>query len=104
LTRDELSKVDRDGYVITKVDGKRTIVLEPRGQGVLAFSAVCTHEGCTVSFLPDESIIWCACHNGRYDLQGRVVSGPPPRPLPEYGVQKEPDGGIVVSISGLRTS
>jgi len=31
-------------------------------------------------------MIWCACHNGKYDLNGRNVSGPPPRPLDEFKV------------------
>jgi cytochrome b6-f complex iron-sulfur subunit len=51
-----------------------------------AFSAVCTHLGCTVQYRPDLLQIWCPCHNGHYDLNGNVVSGPPPKPLPEYTV------------------
>jgi len=53
----------------------------PRPRGRLrATSAKCTHEGCTVRYKADESIIWCACHNGRFDLDGRVLSGPPRAP------------------------
>lgn len=51
-----------------------------------ALSAVCTHLNCTVQYRSREHDIWCACHNGVYDLQGRTVSGPPPRPLEEYDV------------------
>ena len=51
-----------------------------------AFSAVCTHLSCTVQYRSDLSQIWCACHNGHYDLNGRNVSGPPPRPLEPYDV------------------
>lgn len=97
LTREETSKLEKDKFVIIPVSGERVIVLQPSDQKVLAFSAQCTHEGCTVSYLPGQSIIWCPCHDGRYDLHGRVLSGPPPRPLPEYAVQQQPDGGIVVS-------
>jgi len=46
-----------------------------------AYSAVCSHLNCTVQFNDEKRQIWCACHNGFYDLNGRVVSGPPPRPL-----------------------
>jgi Rieske Fe-S protein len=60
-----------------------------------AFSAVCTHLGCTVQFKKGEDVIWCACHNGAYDLTGRNISGPPPRPLEQYVVH-EADGDIVV--------
>jgi len=51
-----------------------------------AFSAICTHLNCTVQFQESTRQIWCACHNGYYDLNGKVVSGPPPRPLEEYSV------------------
>jgi cytochrome b6-f complex iron-sulfur subunit len=51
-----------------------------------AVSAVCTHLGCTVQYKGDAKEIWCACHNGFYDLNGRNVSGPPPRPLEAYDV------------------
>jgi cytochrome b6-f complex iron-sulfur subunit len=52
-----------------------------------AFSAVCTHLNCTVQYRGDSHVIWCACHNGMYDLNGNVVSGPPPKPLEEYVVR-----------------
>jgi len=52
-----------------------------------AFSGICTHLNCTVQYQTSRQQIWCACHNGFYDLNGRVVSGPPPRPLEEYAVR-----------------
>jgi cytochrome b6-f complex iron-sulfur subunit len=52
-----------------------------------AFSAVCTHLNCTVQYRDSTNQIWCACHNGNYDLNGHVVSGPPPSPLEEYAVR-----------------
>jgi cytochrome b6-f complex iron-sulfur subunit len=61
-----------------------------------AFSAVCTHLSCTVQFRPDLQHIWCACHNGHYDLFGRNTEGPPPRPLEPYDVNIR-DDEIVVS-------
>jgi cytochrome b6-f complex iron-sulfur subunit len=51
-----------------------------------ALSATCTHLGCTVQYRSDLREIWCACHNGTYDLNGRNVSGPPPRPLDVFEV------------------
>lgn len=61
------------------------LVHTPEGEW-RAFSAVCTHLNCTVQYRDDLHQIWCACHNGHYDLLGRNVSGPPPRPLEEYEV------------------
>jgi cytochrome b6-f complex iron-sulfur subunit len=61
-----------------------------------ALSATCTHLGCTVQYRSDLREIWCACHNGIYDLNGRNVSGPPPRPLDVFDVHLRGDE-IVVS-------
>jgi cytochrome b6-f complex iron-sulfur subunit len=97
LTREETAKLEQNKFVIVPVSGQRAIVLEPHDEQLLAFSAVCTHEGCTVTYLPGQSIIWCPCHDGRYDLNGRVISGPPPKPLPEFSVKRQPDGAIVIS-------
>jgi len=63
-----------------------------------AFSAVCTHLGCIVQYDGARRIIWCACHNGQYDLNGKVIAGPPPAPLTEYTVHLRGDQ-IVVSRS-----
>lgn len=66
----------------------------PEG-GYRAFSAICTHLNCTVQYRQREHDIWCACHNGVYDLQGRNVSGPPPRPLEYYDVHVRGDEVVV---------
>jgi len=61
-----------------------------------ALSASCTHLGCTVQYRSDLHEIWCPCHNGMYDLSGRNISGPPPRPLQTFDVHTRGDE-IVVS-------
>ena len=71
------------------------IILTPAGD-LRALAATCTHLDCTVQNRPDLGIIWCACHNGRYDLNGNNISGPPPRPLERYAVN-EVDDEIFVS-------
>lgn len=75
----------RPGLLIRNQDGE-----------LLAFNAVCTHLDCTVQYRADTSQIWCACHNGFYDLSGNVVSGPPPRPLERFVVNQRGED-IVVS-------
>ena len=60
-----------------------------------AFSAVCTHLSCTVQYRSDLREIWCACHNGLYNVEGRNVSGPPPRPLARYEVHIQGDDVVV---------
>ena len=73
------------------------LVRTPDGE-LRAFSAVCTHLNCTVQYRPDLSHIWCACHNGHYDLNGKNIQGPPPRPLDVYVVNVRANQ-IVVSKS-----
>jgi cytochrome b6-f complex iron-sulfur subunit len=63
--------------------GKPCLLIVVDGQP-RAFNAVCTHVQCTVEYRPAQKDIFCNCHNGQYDLNGRNVSGPPPRPLERY--------------------
>ncbi len=61
-----------------------------------AFSAVCTHLQCTVQYRNDFKHIWCACHNGHFDLAGRNLEGPPPRPLEEFRVEIRGDDVVAI--------
>lgn len=63
---------------------------------VIAISAVCTHLGCIVTWDADQQIFKCPCHDGRYDPQGRVISGPPPKPLRRHNTKIE-DGRILLA-------
>ncbi len=60
-----------------------------------ALSATCTHLSCTVQYRADLHQVWCACHNGLYDMAGRNVSGPPPRPLQLFDVHVRGDEVVV---------
>lgn len=73
------------------------LIRTPPGE-LRAFSAVCTHLACTVQYRADFSHIWCACHNGHFDLNGINIAGPPPLPLESYVVNVRGDR-IVVSKS-----
>jgi Rieske Fe-S protein len=76
--------------------GSRPVLLIRVSEGEWrAFSAMCTHLNCTVQYQETSHQIWCACHNGFYDLNGRVVSGPPPRPLDEYTVRVRGEDVVV---------
>jgi cytochrome b6-f complex iron-sulfur subunit len=73
------------------------LVNMPDGK-LVALSAVCTHLTCNVRFDGETGTLFCPCHNGRFDLGGNVLSGPPPRPLETYTVTVSgPD--IIVSRS-----
>jgi len=97
LTPAELARLEKERSLIVRHGAKRLLVFEDPQQRLRALEARCTHEGCTVQYVPGDSIIWCACHNGRFDLEGRVLSGPPPRPLARWLAQREADGGVTVA-------
>lgn len=78
--------MEKDSGKIIKFGNKPVIVIRKKNGDYVAFSAVCTHLDCIVQFRKDYNQIYCACHNGRYDLNGRVASGPPPAPLQQYAV------------------
>lgn len=72
--------------------GASPVIVVRTGVGELrAFAATCTHLDCTVQYRPDLGRIWCACHNGHYDLNGRNIAGPPPQPLASFDVDLKDD-------------
>ena len=81
--KDELAK---ESAKIVKFGTKPVILVRTADDELRAFTATCTHLDCTVQFKKDIGMLWCACHNGKYDLTGRNVAGPPPRPLEPYKV------------------
>jgi cytochrome b6-f complex iron-sulfur subunit len=74
---------------------KKAFVIGTSG-GVYALSAVCTHLGCIARFKSDEKVIACPCHGSRFDLEGNVIHGPAPRPLPWLDVTEDAQGNLVV--------
>ena len=72
---------------IFKFGSKPGLLVRTEAGDVKAFSASCTHLDCIVQYDPKSKQIICACHNGAYDLTGKNVSGPPPRPLDEFVVK-----------------
>ena len=77
------------------VMGTPSIIIHTKDKGYIALSRVCTHLGCLVNYDKARQIFICPCHGGTFDLEGNVISGPPPRPLPRYAV-KVADGDIVI--------
>jgi len=71
---------------VVRFGNKPAIIIRKPDGSFAAFTAICTHLACTVQYRPDLGLIWCACHNGKYDLNGKNIAGPPPRPLEPYNV------------------
>jgi Rieske Fe-S protein len=82
----KLDEVKPNSGQVFKFGNRPAILVRTPAGELRAFSAVCTHLNCTVQYRPDLSHIWCACHNGHFDLNGQNIAGPPPRPLESYVV------------------
>jgi Rieske Fe-S protein len=80
-----LAERHADGWYETS---KQAVVfIDREGDGYRALSAVCQHLGCRVRWDASKKQFLCPCHGGIYDRDGRVVSGPPPRPLERLKVR-----------------
>lgn len=75
------------GFKIVRFGVEPVILIRAADDDFRALTATCTHLDCIVEYRPEKRLIWCNCHDGRYDLDGRNVGGPPPRPLTPLKVQ-----------------
>ena len=91
----KLSELPPGQSILFKFGRGPAILIHSKTGELRAFLATCTHLDCTVQYREDWDLIWCACHNGRYDLTGRNVAGPPPRPLDELLVEVQADDILV---------
>jgi cytochrome b6-f complex iron-sulfur subunit len=66
--------------------------------GLTAFSSVCTHLGCMVSWDNNKKEFLCPCHGGKFDINGSVIAGPPPKPLTTLPLEIK-DGKVYVGIA-----
>ena len=71
------------------------IIINARDKGFFAFSKICTHLGCLVKYDKERQLFICPCHAGVFDLEGNVISGPPPRPLPKFSVRVEGNNLVI---------
>ena len=74
------------GFKIVRFGSEPVILVRVDEGDYRAFAATCTHLDCIVEYRRDKNLLWCWCHNGAYDLHGRNVAGPPPRPLESFEV------------------
>lgn len=80
----------------TYVDAHKIFVYRDH-EAMKAVSAVCTHLGCTILRTTDG--FECPCHGSCYNEEGEVLSGPAPRALAWYALEKSPDGSIIVKLN-----
>jgi cytochrome b6-f complex iron-sulfur subunit len=75
--------------------GKDLMIVRTGEREVKALSTVCTHLGCSVYWQKDKKEFYCPCHAGRFDKDGNVLGGPPPKPLDSYKVEIEGDNVFI---------
>lgn len=83
-----LASREDDGWYATRKES--VVFIDREGNGYRAMSSICAHLGCRVKWENTEKHYRCPCHGGVYDREGRVLSGPPPRPLDRLNVRVNP--------------
>jgi len=76
-------------------------ILVRTGDGsYVAYSRICTHNSCPVFYRPDENGLECRCHNGLFSIiDGAVLAGPPPRPLPRILLEVRGNDILAVGVA-----
>ena len=92
----KFSDIPFNSAKIVKFNKKAIILVRTEGEQVKAFSAVCTHLGCIVQFMPEARIFKCNCHGSQFDLTGKNIAGPAPAPLKPFRVELK-DNNVFVS-------
>ena len=84
-------------FTNTETGAPEVLIRLPKGE-LVAYSAVCTHQACIVSYQPQTEKLACPCHGGVFDPAkgAAVVSGPPPTPLPEVAFEVR-DGKVFLA-------
>lgn len=83
------TKIQRQTGWIVNEEELTVYVRTDNGRDFVAMSNICTHLGCRVRWIAKQGQFFCPCHNGVFDKDGKVLSGPPPRPLDRYETRVE---------------
>ena len=93
-----------DGWVTT-IENRAVWVLKRSDQQAVVYNGRCTHLGCAYSWKSSgagANRFACPCHDGTFNLDGSVVSGPPPRPLDTLPVSVDAQGTLSISYQDFR--
>lgn len=89
------AQVEVGGAHFFNFHGHPAVLLQNSPGSFIALSAVCTHLGCIVQWQPDKKEFLCPCHAGLFSAEGKVLGGPPPKPLPSLPVTLSDDQVLV---------
>ncbi len=88
----------REGWYISTLS-KAAWVVTKNGKDFTVFDPHCTHLSCPYYWDKDKKVFLCPCHNGVFDIDGKVTGGPPPRPLDR--LESSVDGGALVVTGNI---
>ena len=83
---ESLNEMANDSGLLIRYEGRQLAVYKDINGYIHALDPTCTHAGCTVSFNAEEKSWDCPCHGGRYDIDGNVLTGPPPKNLKKINI------------------
>jgi Rieske Fe-S protein len=89
ITLADIEKVALNSAVYFQYGYLPGIMVRTETGEVKAFSAKCTHLDCNVNYMPDTKTFHCACHDGYFNINGKNIAGPPPKPLLAFTVKQE---------------
>jgi cytochrome b6-f complex iron-sulfur subunit len=90
-----VSEISAGGTAFFLHGGAPGILLRSEEGTFRAFSLVCTHLACTVTWNAEKKEFYCPCHDGFFDSEGKVLSGPPPSPLERLRVEVKGEKVVV---------
>ncbi len=82
----ERTSTSHAGFVIRRSDDPKDVYI---------LNSRCTHLACTVNWKDEAQAFICPCHDGKFNKDGVVLAGPPPRPLDRYGDFRLTDEGVL---------
>ncbi|PRY54609.1 glycine/D-amino acid oxidase-like deaminating enzyme [Arcticibacter pallidicorallinus] len=85
---DSVSSLASDSGTVVKYEDKKVAVYKDSGGGIHALDPVCTHAGCIVKWNGTEKSWDCPCHGGRFDIDGKVLTGPPRKDLQKLDIKE----------------
>jgi cytochrome b6-f complex iron-sulfur subunit len=90
-----LGEIPEGAALPIQYGGAPGILLRAEDGSFKALSLVCTHLACTVSWNPEKREFYCPCHEGFFDAEGKVISGPPPAPLERWRTEIRGDKVVI---------
>jgi cytochrome b6-f complex iron-sulfur subunit len=86
---------------VTFIKEQKVYIVRAKEGYFYAVSAVCTHLGCITNWKSERGIIACPCHGSKFTVEGKVIEGPAPRPLPRFLMTLDEQGQIIVDKSQI---